>query len=104
MKAITKQDIPKFKAQIARHAPAERHVLRLWANFEESMESEFPPGSDLRQALRIIQFVAKKTEVILVDEVALRGPQETQQALSRVSKVRTDAESLLEALGDVSFL
>lgn len=105
MKVITKQDIPKFKNQIAIKSPAERHVLRLWASFEESMEStELASDGDLRQALRIIQFVAKKTETILVDEVGFRGVDETMNALARVSKIRSDAEALLEALGDVSFL
>jgi hypothetical protein len=56
------------------------------------------PLSETIKDLKVVLFIAKKTELILMDEVALRGFEGTLRAFDRVEEVKRAAQELLNTL------
>jgi len=96
MKPITKADVPRVRAIIAQKFPAERVVYRKWNEVNSSMGS-LPLPESIR-GLKIVVFLCKKTEEILVDEIAHRGQEGTLRALDRLDEIKAQATELLSTL------
>ena len=95
-RAIAKADIPRIRAIIAQKFPVERTVTKKWAEVNETMGSV--PLSETIRGLKIVLFLCKKAESILVDEVAFRGQEPTLRACDRVDAIKAQASDLLTTL------
>lgn len=96
MKTITKADVPRIRAIIAQKFPAERIVYRKWDEVNASMGSV--PVSESIRGLKIVVFLAKKAETIVVDEIAYRSQEGTLRALDRLDEIKSQAADLLSSL------
>lgn len=96
MKTITKADLPKIRSILALHCPPENLVVRKWSEVSESMGSV--PLQESIRGMKVVLFLVKKAETILVDEVALRGTESTMHGLDTLNKIKSEASELLTAL------
>lgn len=96
MKSITKADLPKIRSILAIHSSPENLVVRKWSEVSESMGLVSLQESN--RGMKVVLFLVKKAETILVNEVALRGTESTMHGLDTLNKIKSEASELLTAL------
>src|SRR5690606_28594907 len=96
MKTITKADFFRFRSILALHYPPEDLVVMKWSEVSESLGSV--PLQESVRGMKVVLFLVKKAETILVDEVAFRGTESTMHGLDTLNKIKSEANELLTAL------
>lgn len=96
MKTITKADLPRIRALIAQKFPVDRTVTRKWERVSGEMGTV--PVSQTARELKLVVFLSRKAQTIIVDEIAYRGQEGTLRALDRMETIETQASELLSSL------
>lgn len=96
-KFLAREDVPRFRRILAQGDPVERYLHEKWESVAAEMGSV--PVAETIRGLKVVLFLAKKIESILVDEVAYRGHKDTDRALSKVREIERDSKEMLTLLG-----
>lgn len=93
---LTKVDLPRLRALIARTFPAEKLVSEKWDQVADQMGTV--PVSESIRGLKIVLFLVKKTETIVIDDVAILGHEKVLRILGSLERIKNEAHEILVAL------
>lgn len=93
---LTKEDLPRLRALIAQVFPAEKLVSEKWDQIAGQMG--MVPVSESIRGLKIVLFLVKKIESIVIDDVAILGHEKVLRILGSLERIKNEATGILVAL------
>jgi len=96
MKILTKNDLPAIHMAVVKRWPIESSLLKKWDEVTNKMG--VVTSYETIRDIKLFLMLATKVESILVNEVALRGREETLKALNILETLTGEAKDILNVL------
>lgn len=93
---LTKADLSRVRVLFAQNFPDEKLVSEKWDEIASQMGSV--PVSESIRGLKIVLFLVKKTEMIVIDDVAILGHEKVLCILGSLERIKNEATGILVAL------